>query len=71
MKAKLPKEVRDLIAACKNHLAWMDRHMKQPSTVERGKLIAEACNRLDMAVQIMERYGIKERKSRAARKVEP
>ncbi|HUD75671.1 MAG TPA: hypothetical protein VMQ76_11415 [Terracidiphilus sp.] len=66
-KPKLPKEVRDLTAACKNHLAWMDHHMKQPSTVERGKLIAEACNRLDMAVQIIERFGIKERRPRTTK----
>jgi hypothetical protein len=45
----------------------MDHHMKQPSTVERGVLIAEACNRLDMAVQIIEWFGIKERRPRTTK----
>jgi hypothetical protein len=63
--AKLPQEVRDLVAVCKSHLAFMDAVMKEASTYERGHRIAAACNRLDLAVQRIECFGIKERKQRS------
>ena len=67
-KPTLPKEVRELVAACKTGLAAIDKAMVGPSTEQRGKNIAAACNHIDMAVQIIERFGIKERKPR---KVQP
>lgn len=39
-------------------LMYMDSVMTGPSTVERGKAIASACNRLDMQRQLAERYGL-------------
>lgn len=45
---------RDVVA----FLAWMDREMVKPSTHERGKRIAQACNALDLSVQSARRFGL-------------
>lgn len=39
-------------------LLYMDSVMTGPATKERGKAIALACNKLDMAKQMAERFGL-------------
>lgn len=43
-------------------LAHFDAAMKAPSTVERGKHLAELCNRLNLTNDIAFRFGLKGKK---------
>jgi hypothetical protein len=63
--AKVKRELREarsqlksLADQCGGFLLYMDSVMQGPSTVERGRAISLACNKLDMAKQIAERYGL-------------
>jgi hypothetical protein len=52
------KHLKDLCAATSSFLHHIDEVMKQPSNFDRGVAIGKACNHLDMARQVAERYGL-------------
>lgn len=59
-RAKLPKEVKKLVNSCREFLRLLEDEMKQPSSPNRGRRIAELSNALEMAVDSIEHFGIKE-----------
>lgn len=55
---ELKQHLRKLVNAIEYHLATMDVVMKQPSTPERGKEIAELCNGLELRKDVAKRFGL-------------
>lgn len=51
-------QIKSLSDAVGGFLLYMDSVMSGPANRERGEAIALACNRLDMAKQSAERYGL-------------
>lgn len=47
------KAILEITNAIQIHLREVDRIMKMKETFERGKLIAQSCNKLDMAHDAM------------------
>jgi hypothetical protein len=66
-RAKLPAEVRNCIDAVRAALAEMDTAMDKPTNYERGRAVAKACNQIELAVDYLDHFGIKERRPRAAK----
>jgi alpha-amylase/alpha-mannosidase (GH57 family) len=56
------RELRSLIVFTESFLKLMDEEMKQPSTIQRGRRIAMALNRLEMQKDIAKRFGLPARK---------
>ena len=56
---KLPREANILVKQCYAFLRQLDVVMAEPSTFERGKLVAELASSLEMAVDSFYLYGIK------------
>jgi hypothetical protein len=52
------KHLKDLCDATSAFLKNIDNIMAYPANFNRGVAIGQACNRLDMARQIAERYGL-------------
>lgn len=50
--------LRELTEAVKACLDALDAEMKQPSTVDRGRRIAQICNKLNIANDIARRFGL-------------
>lgn len=59
VKAKLPAEVRDMLAVVRGGVAAIDGVMNGPSTFERGQKVARAVNAICLACDSLERFGIK------------
>lgn len=57
-------QLRDLTFSVTRAIAALDAEMQQPSTVERGKRIAQICNGLQLANDIAKRFGIGRRPRR-------
>lgn len=54
--------LRSLVKAVEAYLRWLDAEMKQPSSPQRGKRIAEASNALEMVKDMAKRFGLGKRK---------
>ena len=50
--------LKDLIRVTEAFITWIDSEMKKPSTVERGKRIASACNALKMQKDLAKLFGL-------------
>lgn len=53
MEAKTKKEILELCRAIQVHQTEIERIMKMKDSYERGKLIAQSCNKLDIAHDAM------------------
>lgn len=62
-RRNLKAHLRMLSAHVDLFLAEFDQAMKGPSTVERGKHLANLCNRLNLTNDIAFRFGLKGKKS--------
>lgn len=49
-KCKYEKALRSLVADNQEFMRWLDAEMVKPSTVDRGKRIAQALNALNLRV---------------------
>ena len=63
-------EGRELLAAVRIALTALDAEMRSPSTAERGKRIGLICNALELAADIYDRFGEKDRQRKAAKERE-
>lgn len=52
------KAILEVTNAIQLHLREIDRIMKMKESFERGKLIAQSCNRLDMAHDSILHFGL-------------
>jgi hypothetical protein len=59
-------EGRQLLAAVREAVRLIDEEMAHPSTVERGKRISAVMNALEVAADIYDLYGEKDRRRPAA-----
>jgi hypothetical protein len=55
---KLRKHLSELVAACKNHIAYLDAEVAKPSSLERGKRTAALCNSLEFATDCARHFGL-------------
>lgn len=63
-RTALRDQLRDLTCTVSRAIAALDAEMQQPSTVERGKRIAQICNGMQLANDCAKRFGLgKERTS--------
>lgn len=51
--------LRSLVVTVDQFLTWMDVEMKKPTSLERGKRIAQAMNSLDLANQSVKRFALR------------
>jgi hypothetical protein len=54
----LRRHLRDLTAAVAAHLEEIDREMRGPARHDRGRRIAVLCNRLNLANDMAQRFGL-------------
>lgn len=62
------KYLRILTKNVDQFLKWIDAEMQKPSTHDRGKRVAQACNALDLSNQHAKRFGLGRRVTKAGMK---
>jgi len=67
-RAELRAHLRNLTAVVTRALADLDAEMRTPSTTDRGKLIAQICNRMQLANDMAKRFGLSRRRQSKPRR---
>jgi len=61
-RRELRAHLRNLTSVVTRALADIDAEMRTPSTADRGKRIAQICNRLQLANDMAKRFGLSRRR---------
>jgi len=59
---ELRAHLRNLTAVVTRAIADIDAEMRTPSTADRGKRIAQICNRMQLANDMAKRFGLSRRR---------